>query len=514
MPLQMLCQPRPSVFDAVRRATVLDLADFLNKRINGKEFFEENYFTYGMSTLVEGVFKQLAGVSGGSPVFLLSQAMGGGKTHCMIGLGLLAQDPTLRKNVLGDKDPAPNLGRCRVIGFSGRSNVDASGGIWGSLAEQLGKAELFKPHISPMLLAPGLEAWKTLLTGDPLIIFLDELPPYFEYAVAIPAGDGNLGTITKVALASLVGAVSNLPNVCLILSDLANTNYTVGQQSLQAAFDRAIDGCQNEALGNIPTALRPVNPDELYHILRKRLFERVASESDIQEVASAYRAALEKAVKMNLTTTSPQALYYRIADSYPFHPDWRELLGRFKENQGFQQTRGIIRLMQMVVESLYFPDKKNDGKVRAAEIDLIHPYEINLNNDEIASEIRNINSSLSEAIARDIAHDGDAEAEQIDESNGNADASEAARVILVASLATNPNSIHGLREYQLVDCLQRPGRDLSTFKFNVLDKLALRAGYMHTSVDGRLYFKNQQNLASKLRTSALSLDAEVVDRML
>lgn len=514
MPLQTLCQPRPSVFDSVRRATVLDLADFLNKRINGKEFFEENYFTNGMSTLVERAFKQLAGVSGGSPVFLLSQAMGGGKTHSMIGLGLLAQDPTLRKNVLGDKDPAPNLGRCRVIGFSGR-NVDASGGIWGSLAEQLGKAELFKPYISPMLRAPGPEAWKTLLTGDPLIIFLDELPPYLEYAVAIPSGDGNLGTITTAALANLFGAVSDLPNVCLILSDLANANYSVGQQSLQAAFDRAIHGCQNEAL-RIATPLTPVNPngDELYHILRKRLFERVAGESDIKEVASAYRTALEQAVKMNLTTTSPQALYTRIADSYPFHPDWRELLGRFKENQGFQQTRGVIRLMQMVVESLYLPDKKNDSKVRATEIDLIHPYEINLNKDEIASEVRNINSSLSEAIARDIAHDGDAEAEQIDESNGNTDASEAARVILVASLATIPNSIHGLREYQLVDCLQRPGRDLSTFKANVLDKLALRAWYLHTSADGRLYFKNQQNLAAKLRSTALSLHAEVVDRML
>ena len=433
----------------------------------------------------------------------------------MIGLGLLAQDPTLRKNVLGDKDPAPNLGRCRVIGFSGRSNVDASGGIWGSLAEQLGKAELFKPYISPLLLAPGLEAWKTLLTGDPLIIFLDELPPYLEYAVAIPSGGGNLGTITTAALANLFGAVADLPNVCLILSDLADTNYPIGHQYLQAAFDRSVQGVQNEALRHA-TPLTPVNPngDELYHILRKRLFERVAGESDIQEVASAYRTALEQAVKMNLTTTSPQALYTRIADSYPFHPDWRDLLGRFKENQGFQQTRGIIRLMQIVVESLYFPDKKNDGKVRAAEIDLIHPYEINLNNDEIASEVCNINSSLSEAIARDIAHDGDAEAEQIDESNGNADASEAARVILVASLATNPNSIHGLREYQLIDCLQRPGRDLSTFKFNVLDKLALRAGYMHTSADGRLYFKNQQNLAAKLRSTALSLDAEVVDRML
>ena len=87
-------------------------------------------------------------------------------------------------------------------------------------------------------------------------------------------------------------------------------------------------------------------------------------------------------------------------------------------------------------------------------------------------------------------------------------------MILVASLSTTPGAIHGLREYQLVDCLQRPGRDLSTFKANVLDKLATRAWYLHNSADGRLFFKNQQNLAAKLRATAQSLHAETVDRML
>ena len=124
--------------------------------------------------------------------------------------------------------------------------------------------------------------------------------------------------------------------------------------------------------------------------------------------------------------------------------------------------------MQMVVASLW-------NSKRAAGIDLIHPYDLDLNLDEIASEVRTINPSLSEAIAHDIAHAGAAEVEEIDAVNGNSDASDAARLILVASLSTTPGAIHGLREYQLVDCLQRPGRDLSTFKANVLDKLATRA---------------------------------------
>jgi len=294
----------------------------------------------------------------------------------------------------------------------------------------------------------------------------------------------------------------------LVLSDLAGTNFSLGQSNLQAAFDRARNGVTNEAR-RIAVPITPVNPngDELYHILRKRLFEKLAPEAEVQRIAASYRDALREATRMGLTSTTPESLYTRVLDSYPFHPDLRELIGKFKENEGFQQTRGVIRLMQMVVADLW-------NSKRAARMDLIAPYDLDLNLDEIASEIRTINPALSEAIAHDIAHGGDAEVEQIDVANGNLDASDAAKLILVASLSTTPGAIHGLREYQLVDCLQRPGRDLSTFNANVLDKLATRAWYLHNSADGRLFFKNQQNLAAKLRSTALSLHSETVERML
>jgi len=507
MSIQTACTPRQSVFAGDRRATVLNLDSLLKRQLHGPTFFEENYFTNGMLTLVERAFRHLGGAGAGSSVFLLSQAMGGGKTHSMIALGLLAQDPDLRRTVLGDRDPAPQLGRCRVAGFNGRS-TDAPGGIWGSIAEQLGKAEQFSRYVSPMLTAPGPEAWRQLLAGDPLVLFLDELPPYLEYAVTVSVGNGDLGVVTTTALANLFVAVAEMGNVCLVLSDLAGTNFSIGQANLQAAFDRARNGITNEAR-RIAVPITPVNPngDELYHILRKRLFEKLAPDAEIQRIAAAYREALREASRMGLTSTAPETLYTRIVDAYPFHPDLRELLGKFKENEGFQQTRGVIRLMQMVVADLW-------NSRRAERMDLIHPYDLDLNLDEIASEIRTINPALSEAIAHDIAHGGDAEVEQIDAANGNSDAGDAARLILVASLSTTPGAIHGLREYQLVDCLQRPGRDLSTFKANVLDKLATRAWYLHNSADGRLFFKNQQNLAAKLRSTALSLHGETVERML
>lgn len=504
MPLQSLCTPRPSVFAADRRATVLSLDTFLKGQVNGSEFFDENFFTNGMLTLVDRAFRHLGGSGAGSSVFLLSQAMGGGKTHSMIALGLLAKDPTLRRSVLGDQDPAPHLGACRVVGFNGRS-TDAAGGIWGAIADQLGKSDQFARYIAPLLSAPGPEAWKQLLGGEPLVLFLDELPPYLANAVAVPVGNADLGVVTTTALANLFIAVAEMDNVCLVLSDLAGTNYGGGQAALEAAFNRALQAITSESK-RIAVPITPVNPngDELYHILRKRLFAVTASLADVENVASAYREALREAARMNLTSSSPESLYTRVVDAYPFHPDLRGLVGKFKENEGFQQTRGVIRLMQMIVSDLW-----KSGK--AAGIDLIHPYDLDLNLDEIASEIRTINPSLSEAIAQDVAHSGDAEVELIDATNKNSDASDAARLILVASLSTTPGAIHGLREYQLVDCLQRPGRDLSSFKANVLDKLATRAWYLHHSADGRLFFKNQQNLAAKLRSVALSLHAQTVE---
>ena len=388
MSIHSLCTPRQSVYAADRRATVLSLDTFLKEQVNGKEFFEENYFTNGMLTLVDRAFRHLGGEGAGSSVFLLSQAMGGGKTHSMIALGLLARDPELRKKVLGDKNPAPKLKRCRVVGFNGR-NTDAAGGIWGSIADQLGKAEQFAPYVTPLLKAPGPEAWKKLIGGDPLVLFLDELPPYLENAVAIPVGNADLGVVTTAALGNLFVAVAGMDNVCVVISDLAGTNYTIGQSNLEAAFNRAVQGITAESR-RVAVPITPVNPngDDLYHILRKRLFNQIPADAEIEKVAAAYREALREANKMGLTSTSPEALYTRVVDAYPFHPDLGELMAKFKENEGFQQTRGVIRLMQMVVSDLWSSKK-------AASRDLIHPYDLDLNLDEIASEVRTINPSLS-----------------------------------------------------------------------------------------------------------------------
>jgi hypothetical protein len=497
--LRQLCEPRESVFNRDRRATVLSLDTFLNGAVDGPSFFEENHFTAGMLTLVDRALRHLAGGDAGSSIFHLSQAMGGGKTHSMIALGLLARDPQLRRDVLGDKDPAPRLATTRVVGFNGRS-TDAPGGIWGTLASQLGHANRATEHNTS---APGPNAWKELLGKQPLIVFLDEIPPYLAYVSDNPHAIPGIAVVTAT-LANLFVAVAESENVCLVMSDLAGTNYASGQNALNAALLRA----QGEINAEARRAAVPITPvsekgDELYHILRKRIFKTNAPEAEVNRVAENYCNSLRTAVGMGLTTTSPESTRASLLETYPFHFGFTDLFGKFKENDGFQQTRGIIRLMQILVADLW-------TKGKADSLELIHPYDFDFNVNEIASELGAINNKLNAAIAHDIADHGRSEAEQIDASNGTSDASDATKLLLLASLSTTGVE-KGLRQNSLIDFLQRPGRDLSKFKTDVLDKLGTRAWYLHGSADGRLFFKDQQNLAAKLQSLSQSLHAQVVD---
>lgn len=132
-PLSHLCTPRQSIFDTQRRDTVLDLNDLVARRIEPAEFFAENFVTEGMKTLLELGFRRLEGKSE-QGIFLLKQAMGGGKTHNLLALGLLAQHPELREQVMGKFHAVDlNLESVKVVAFSGRES-DAPFGIWGSIA--------------------------------------------------------------------------------------------------------------------------------------------------------------------------------------------------------------------------------------------------------------------------------------------------------------------------------------------------------------------------------------------
>jgi len=189
----------------------------------------------------------------------------------MIALGLVAKHPEYREKVIGDKFKNSYVGKVKVIAFTGRES-DAPYGIWGAIADQLGKKELFRDYYTP-LRAPGQKAWINLLKGEPLLILLDELPPYLENAKSVSVGDSNLAVVTTNALANLFNALGKeeLSNVCLVISDLKAT-YESGSELLQSTFKELEDEITRFALNLEPVASAS---DEVYHILKKRLFKEL-----------------------------------------------------------------------------------------------------------------------------------------------------------------------------------------------------------------------------------------------
>ena len=131
--LAHLCKPRASVFDKARLDTVYNLDDLSS--IHPDEFLSENYVTEGMRILLTEAFNRLEGkTTSASGTFLLSQSMGGGKTHNLIALGLLAKYPKYRKQVMTDFFKPGDLGAVTVVAFSGRK-TSTPFGIWGEIAE-------------------------------------------------------------------------------------------------------------------------------------------------------------------------------------------------------------------------------------------------------------------------------------------------------------------------------------------------------------------------------------------
>ena len=487
--VRQACIPRSATFDPARRDTVLDLSDLVEGRIDPKAFFAENHITEGMRTLLTEGFRRLEGKST-QGVFKLTQAMGGGKTHNLLALGLLARHPEFRAKVMSGFYTPDEIGPVRVVAFSGRES-DAPFGVWGAIAEQLGKREEFNAYYSP-LSAPGQTAWVKLLQGNPLVIMLDELPPYFVNAASKSIGNSDLSVVTATALANLLVAVGRdeLRNVCLVLSDLT-ASYAAGSEQIAGAL-RELERETGRAAMN----LEPVrmNTDEFYQILRTRLFETLPGDADIEAVAQGYAKAVREAKQMDVTNASPEQFASRVAESYPFHPAVRDLYARFRENQGFQQTRGLIRLMRIVVSRIWNSDR---------DPYLLGAHDLDLADRETLTEINQVNPTLGNAVAHDIAAGGSTVAETIDANlGGGTDAQDTMRLLLVASLANVPGAVKGLTVPEIVANLCAPGRDVSRLQNQVVARLVTAAWYLHTTADGRLHVRNVQNLVARVTTTA------------
>lgn len=261
------CQLQPNALSIKLSDQIEQLDELIHAEGDGTAFFEKTFITQGMQDLITEGIARLAGVST-QAVFHLKQAMGGGKTHLLVGFGLLAKHATLRSKYCGGDANAKMFNTARVAAFNGRNSPPHY--LWGEIAEQLGKAAVFQEFWASGPKAPDEKAWLKLFDGtDPILILLDEIPPYFEDLATRPVGTGTVADIATRAFANLLTAAGKKANVCVVISDLFAAYQTGG-----ALINRALDNARKE-LGRAERNITPVDlaANEIYDILRKRLFK-------------------------------------------------------------------------------------------------------------------------------------------------------------------------------------------------------------------------------------------------
>jgi hypothetical protein len=494
-------KPKSTIFDPSKWDAPFEITQLRENPDQLKNFFDENFTTENMKRLFIAAFKRFEGNSE-QFVIKLTQTMGGGKTHNMIALGLLAQNPLLREKNLKPHYDYSLKDDVKVLVFSGRENKIT---IAESLAKQLKKEVLFADIINNRE-APAPGEWISLLKGKPTLILLDELPPYFKYATTVTLGMGTLADRTTTSLANLLIALSKpeLNNVCLVISTLEKA-YQEGNERVSEALSNAANEINRVPLIN----LEPVqmNSDDVYSILRKKIFEDIdLNSSEIDAIADAYAKELENAKQAGINILAPHSIKEEIKKSYPFHPSIKELYARFSQNQNFQQTRGVIRLMKKIVADLWLTNKAN-------ELLLIGAHDYNLNNRDVAEEIVNINDKLKNAIDHDIAREGGGSiAEKYDIEKNSSAANDFLKLSLIASLSNVPNADVGLNESEIVKYLSRPNANyqVASVIADTAKPLLSLAWYLHENNEGKLFIKDVQNLNAKINSYSQNLSPEQI----
>lgn len=484
------CIFNPSVHNYRASEGVERLTDLISEQGNGEEFFKRNFVTKGMDQLLREGFNRLAGNTDDG-VFLLQQAMGGGKTHTMVALGLLAKHPHLRKDVLSPDvfEKTKHLGEVRIAAFNGRN--DPENFLWGELGDQLGIYEMQKYwKDGPKKI--GQDDWKRMLSGKPTLIMLDELPPYLLGAKTITVGSGSLLDLTIYNLGNLMSASLEMDN-CMIV--ITNLDAAYGDESKQ--ISKALELLGNEA----KRQSRNITPVELsggevYQIIKKRLVDQLPDEEQIKDIANAYAQEVKKAERSGFVKhQSIEQLSEQVMETYPFHPSFKHIVALFKENPTFRQTRGLMQFAARLIKSVI--DRKEDN------VYLIGAQHLDLSIDEVADEIRGIAKDLSPAIVHDIFDNGQSVAEQIDIELGTDAGTQVATLLLASSLSRSVNARLGLTEGELIEFLASPDRNQDDFA-KALQSFRDRSWYAHKE-DERVFIRETVNLSRRIEGIAKDL---------
>lgn len=491
-------------------------------------FFERTFITEGMGLLITQVAQRLNG-KGGDPVIQLQTAFGGGKTHTLLAIYHLAT----RQCALGDLAGIPavldrsgmlDVPRARVAVLDGNAHAPGQPWqhgaqrvctLWGELAWQLGGEEGFSlvREADATGTSPGKEVLQTLLEYyAPCVVLIDELLAYIRQ---FPEGR----TLSGGSFDSNLSFIHALTEACkpvhkaVLLASLPESDVEAGSQRGVMAL-RALE----KAFARVQALWKPVATEESFEIVRRRLFEPVRDE---QARAAVCRAFADTYVDegARLPSETQEARYYdRLLQAYPIHP---EIFDRLYEDwttiEGFQRTRGVLKLMAKVIYRLWQDDNRDL---------MIMPGSLPLYDGGARNELTYyLPAGWDPVVEKDI--DGDrAETTELENKEPRFGAVNAARRVArtiflggaPSSVSTKPG-IRGIdRGRILLGCLQ-PGQTSSVYA-DALSRLADRLHYLNSSGDKaldttRFWFDTRANLRREMedRKNRFTDKTEVRDKL-
>lgn len=343
-------------------------------------FFQKTYMTQGLNNLLKIIEKRING-KGGDPTIQIQTPFGGGKTHSLIAIMHKAKEWNAKVAV--------------IVG----TNLSAEETLWGTIEKQL----TGNNTVLTGLTSPGKEKLKqVLLPHQPLIILMDEVLEYITKAAGKKIEETTLAEQTKNFMQEITEVVSILDKTSLIVT-LPSSNiehFSIISEQFYNQLQHIVKRTEK--------IYTPVNDSEISKVIRKRLFTSI----DHKEALNVIHQFIEYLQKDNLLPAGTELTEYRdrFIDSYPFMPEVIDILyHRWGSFPNFQRTRGVLRLLSLVIASL--KDSKNP---------YISLADFNLANPDIRLElIKHIGNEYNSIIAQDIT-DPDSGSKKVDNSLGDA----------------------------------------------------------------------------------------------
>jgi hypothetical protein len=329
----------------------------------------------------------------------------------------------------------------------------------------------------------------------PCLILIDELADYCCAASGVTVGTGSLADQTITFVQELLDAVKETPGVVCVItlpaSPLEVANSQLGQAVLSSLEKR---------VGRMAADLKPVGDDEIYEVVRKRLFDSVGSKEDREQVVSEYFSMYKNHKEEIPSDVTKEEYKQKMLRSYPFHPQLIDIFyTRWGSHPDFQRTRGILRLLATSIADLW--SRKNTTTQTQP---LIQPAHLRFDIDPLIGQITKIWGVNYQAVAASDIVGQTSNAVKIDNERAGDYAKESlvqgvAASIFLGSFGGNLENA-GLNAGEIKVAVNRPGVNWN-YTDGAINALDERAFYLHsTSVQtiGKRYWFTAKPTFNKL----------------